>query len=185
MIETRHSVSGSFETLQTGGAEAPWAGHDLSVEQVEVRGKRILVAEDAEPLRAWLRMMLEQEGHHVTEAGNGDEALNLFKLGEFDLVITDFEMPVMQGNKLAVGIKLLSPSLPILMVTGSGRARRDARNPVDALLSKPFTMADLRGALAKLLSGQPQPAAVNVVPDLESPSSIFAPEEQMVGHLQA
>jgi two-component system capsular synthesis sensor histidine kinase RcsC len=185
MIENRHSLSASFEPLETVGAEAPWAGRDLSVEQVDVRGKRILVVEDAEPLRAWLRMMLEQEGHQVTEASNGDEALNLFKIGEFDLVITDFEMPVMEGNKLAVGIKLLSPSLPILMVTGSGRAHRDARNPVDAVLSKPFTMVDLRGALAKLLSARPDPAPVSVVPALESPSALFAPEEQMIAHLQA
>lgn len=176
MIESRHSVLASFEPLQTRGVEAPWAGHDLSDEPIEVRGKRILVAEDEEPLRAWLRMMLELEGHQVTEASNGAEALNLFKIGEFDLVITDFEMPVMQGNKLAVGIKLLSPSLPILMVTGSARARRDARNPVDDVLSKPFTIADLRCVLGKLLSARPEPAQRSVVPALESSSAIFAPE---------
>lgn len=176
MIEYRHSVSASFEPLQTRGTEAPWAGRDLSAEQVEFRGERILVAEDEELLRAWLRMMLELEGHHVTEASNGAEALSLFKIGEFDLVITDFEMPVMQGNKLAVGIKLLSPSLPILMVTGSGRARRDARNPVDAVLSKPFTVGELRCVLGKLLSARLEPAQPGIETTLDSPSMMFAPE---------
>ena len=162
MIENRHPVAASFNPVHTGGAEAAWVGGDLSAETVEVRGQRILIVDDQAPLRACLRMMLELEGHQVTEASNGAEALNLFNLGEFHLVITDFEMPVMQGNKLAVAIKLVQPWVPILMVTGSGIARRDARNPVDALLTKPFTAADLRCALGKLLSARPEPAHAEV-----------------------
>jgi CheY-like chemotaxis protein len=123
-----------------------------------------------------LRTILEQEGHQVTEARNGAEALDLFTIGEFDLVITDFEMPVMEGNKLAVGIKRLAPSLPIMMVTGSGWAQRDARNPVDALLNKPFTAAELLWALRELLSARPEAAQASDVPILESPSVTFAPE---------
>jgi CheY-like chemotaxis protein len=183
MIENRHPVSASFNPVHTDGAEAPWIGRDLGAEQVEVRGERILIVEDEAPLRACLRMMLELEGHQVTEASNGFEALNLFNIGEFHLVITDFEMPVMQGNQLAVAIKLLAPSLPILMITGSGRAHRDARNPVDALLAKPFTATDLRCALGKLLSARPELAPPSFVPTLESPSSTFVPEDQMVARL--
>src|SRR6516225_11242387 len=100
MIDNRHPVLASF-TPQTGGADAPW---------IEVRGKRILLVEDQESVRACLRMILELEGHQVTEAGNGAEALNLFASGHFDLVITDLEMPVMKGNELAVSLKLLAPS---------------------------------------------------------------------------
>jgi CheY-like chemotaxis protein len=185
MIKNRHPVSASFNPVHTGGTEAPWVGRDLSAEQVEVRGKRILIVDDEASLRTCLRMMLELEGHQVTEASNGAEALNLFNIGEFHLVITDFEMPVMQGNKLAVAIKNLAPSLPILMVTGSGRALRDATNPVDALLTKPFRATDLRCALGKLLSARPEPAQPSLVPALESPSSAFAPEEQMLARLQA
>jgi two-component system cell cycle response regulator CpdR len=166
MTENRHPVLTSFEALQTGGAEAPWVGPDLSPEQVEVRGKRILLVEDEEPLRACLRMMLELAGHQVTEANNGAEGLNLFSLGEYDLVITDFEMPVMAGNRLAIGIKLLAPSLPILMITASEKARRDAKNPVDALLNKPFTMTDLHCALQELLLAQPKPAQPVVARDI-------------------
>lgn len=158
MIKNSHSVTATLEPPQTGGAEASWGGRDLSAEQFEVRGKRILLVEDEEPLRACLREMLELDGHQVTEATNGAEALNLFTIGEFDLVITDFEMPMMKGNELAVGIKRLAPSLPILMITASARARRDAGNPVDALLSKPFTVAHLHCALGKLLSARPDPA---------------------------
>ena len=186
MIENRHPVSASFNPVHTRGAEAPWIGRDWGGEQVEVRGEcRILIVDDEALLRACLRMMLELEGYQVTVASNGVEALNLFNIGEFDLVITDFEMPVMQGNQLAVAIKLLAPSLPILMVTGSGRAHRDAGNPVDALLAKPFTATDLRCAVGELLSARPGPALPSLVPALASPSSTFVPEDQMFAHLQA
>jgi two-component system capsular synthesis sensor histidine kinase RcsC len=168
MIVIRDPVSATFERLQASGAEVPWVGRELSAKQAVVRGKRILLVEDQEPLRAPLRMMLELDGHQVTEASNGAEALNLFTIGDFDLVITDFEMPVMKGNELAVSLKLLAPSLPILMITASDRARGDVENPVDALLSKPLTVPDLRCALGKLLSARP---------DLAQPSALAASVE--------
>jgi two-component system cell cycle response regulator CpdR len=158
MIENRHSVLTSFEPLQTGRAEASWINPDWSAEPAEVRARRILLVEDEASIRACLRMMLEMEGHQVTEAGDGAEALKSFTIGQFDLVITDLEMPVMKGNELAVGIKLLAPSVPILMITASAMARREAENPVDALLSKPFMVNDLRCALKKLFSARPEPA---------------------------
>ena len=176
MLENRNPVSAGFEPLNTDSAEAPW---------VEVRGKRILLVDDEEPLRACLRLMLELEGHQVTEAGNGVEALNLFNINHFDLVITDFEMPVMKGNMLAVNIKQLAPSLPILMITASARARRDTENPVDALLDKPFNVPDLHRAIGKLLSARPEPAQPSVVPTLESPAVTFVPEGQAVSSLHA
>jgi len=157
MIENRSTVLESFEPMQTSGAEAPWVGRDLNPEQIVVRGKRILIVEDEEPLRACLRMMLELEGYQVAEASNGAVALKLFNTGEFDLVITDFQMPVMEGNELAVNIRLLAPFQPILMITASATARCDDENPVDALLNKPFTVIDLHHALGKLLSPDQNP----------------------------
>jgi CheY-like chemotaxis protein len=167
MAANRNPVSTIIEPLQTDCDQAPWA---------EVRGKRILVVEDEEPLRACLRMLLEMEGHQVTEAGNGAEALELFGMSHFDLVVTDFEMPVMKGNTLAVHIKQLAPSLPILMITASAKARRNAENPVDALLDKPFVVTDLRRALSTLLSAQTEPIEHSVIATLESPSANFIPE---------
>jgi CheY-like chemotaxis protein len=130
-------------------------------------------------------MLLEMEGHQVTEAGNGAEALDLFGMNHFDLVVTDFEMPVMKGNRLAVHIKQLAPSLPIVMITASAKARRDAENPVDALLDKPFEVADLRAALKKLLSAQSEPTEQSVIPTLESASVLFIPEATACCPLQA
>ena len=156
MIENRNIVSENLESPNTGVAEAPWVGRELSTKQPMVRGKRILLAEDQEAVRKSLRMMLELDGHQVTEASNGAEALSLFSIGEFDLVITDFEMPVMRGNELAVSLKLFAPTLPILMITASQSAHSGVENPVDAFLDKPLTVRDLRCALAKLLSALPE-----------------------------
>jgi CheY-like chemotaxis protein len=166
MIAPRHPVSEGFEPLQASGAEAAWVGRDSSANQDVVRGKRILLVDDEKLVRTALRMMLEVDGHQVTEASNGAEAVNLFNIGEFDLVITDFEMPIMKGNELAIRIKLLAPSLPILMITASEWAHGDVKNPVDALLNKPLTMPELRGALGKLLSARPDSADV-----ISSPAS--------------
>ena len=160
MTDNRNPIPARLGPLGSDGAEAPW---------VEVRGKRVLVAEDQEPVRACLRMLLEMEGHQVTEASNGAEALKAFASGHFDLVITDFEMPVLNGNELAVRIKQLAPSLPILMISASTWARRDAKNPVDALLEKPFTVAGLHTVLEKLLSARTGSLGLSQVSTQESP----------------
>src|SRR6516164_7499315 len=144
MIENSRPLSDRFEPLQSSAAEVSWVAPDLSAQRFQVRGKRILLVEDQDLVRAALRMMLELDGHQVTEASNGAEALNSFTLSEFDLIITDFEMPVMRGNELAICIKRMAPSLPILMITASERARGEVENPVDAFLNKPLTMPDLR-----------------------------------------
>jgi CheY-like chemotaxis protein len=167
MTENGNSVLTGFGPRQTGGADASWMDPDLNTEPAEVRGKRILLVEDEATVRACLRMMLEMEGHQVAEASDGAEALGSFTTGQFDLVITDFEMPVMKGNELAVGIKLLAPSVPILMISASARARREAENPVDAILSKPFMVNDLRCVIRKLLSARPERAQLRAVPALE------------------
>jgi CheY-like chemotaxis protein len=116
-----------------------------------IRGKRILLVDDEQSMRGAYGMLLSIDGHSVVEACNGQEALQFFDKGPFDLVITDFEMPVMKGGELAMRLKKLAPSLPILMITAFGRELGDPTNPVDAILNKPFTFEELRGAIAGVL----------------------------------
>jgi CheY-like chemotaxis protein len=75
----------------------------------------------------------------------------LFKPDHFDLVITDFEMPQMKGNELAMRIKQVSPLQPILMITAYAERLDNADNPVDAVLNKLFQLEDLRRTVAELL----------------------------------
>ena len=116
----------------------------------KVLRKRILLAEDQQAVREITKLLLGLDEHIVTEAGNGREALDLFTPGRFDLVITDYAMPLMKGDELARNIKRLAPSEPILMITGSGGELGVIRASVDAVLNKPFAFEDLRQAIAQL-----------------------------------
>ena len=121
----------------------------------KVIGKRILLADDQEEVREMTKLMLDMDEHIVTEAGNGREALDLFAPGRFDLVITDYYMPLMKGDELARNIKRLAPAEPILMITGSAEEDGGIRASVDAFLNKPFGLQDLRQVMAQLLSPIP------------------------------
>ncbi len=121
------------------------------MEKKRILGKRILVADDEPSVRDAIRMLLSVDEHRVSTAANGREALDMFAHQPFDLVITDLEMPLMKGNELAAAIKRLVPAQPILMITAYAEKLGSASNPVDALLSKPFTFADLRAAITQLL----------------------------------
>lgn len=115
-----------------------------------VRGKRILLVDDELVVRESLRLLLLRDAHEVVEANNGAEAFTLFRKERFDLVLTDFEMPFVKGNELAVRIKHLAPQQPILMITAYGH-RRAEDNPVDAVLTKPLDATQLREMMARLL----------------------------------
>jgi CheY-like chemotaxis protein len=114
--------------------------------------KHILLVEDEAGILEAFRVMLSIDKHMVAEAKNGAHALELFAKDRFDLVLTDFAMPGMSGSELAVRIKRLAPLQPILMITGYLKELGDPQNPVDAILTKPFSLAELRQAMAKLVS---------------------------------
>jgi CheY-like chemotaxis protein len=119
--------------------------------QARVYGKRILLAEDDPGARESINLLLRIDRHEVIEAANGREALALFTQDRFDLVIVDYAMPEMLGNELALNIKRLAPAQPILMVTAYFEKLVDSHIPVDAILSKPFGVDELRQAIAKLI----------------------------------
>lgn len=114
-------------------------------------GKRILLVEDQVGVRETLKLVLHLDGHTVTEASNGREACLQFTPGEFDLIITDYAMPEMNGDELARTIKTLVPSQPILMLTAYPGEATSKMNPVDVVLEKPFEVAALRQRITSLL----------------------------------
>jgi len=121
----------------------------------EVLRKRILLADDQQDVREMTKMMLSMDEHIVTEARNGQEALDLFTQDRFDLVITDYLMPVMKGDELAKNIKRLAPAEPILMITGSASEFGGIQASADAVLNKPFGFQELRQAIAQVLHQVP------------------------------
>jgi CheY-like chemotaxis protein len=117
-----------------------------------VLSKRILLVDDEQSVRQTIKLLLHLDQHTVTEAKDGREALDLFAQEAFDLVITDFSMPRMQGNELAVRIRQLVPAQPIVMITAYAATLGTAENPVDAVLNKPFGFQDLRQIISKVLA---------------------------------
>jgi CheY-like chemotaxis protein len=116
--------------------------------------KRILVVDDEPFVCDAVKMMLAFDGHDVQTACSGKEALSLFEKDRFDLVITDFAMPVMKGDELACAIKARAPAQPIVMITAYAEMLQSSGNPltgVDVLISKPFLLENLRQAITKVL----------------------------------
>jgi CheY-like chemotaxis protein len=121
-------------------------------EQKRIVGKQILLVEDDPGARASIKLLLAIDRHKVVEAPGGAEAIELLMSQAFDLVILDYFMPGMQGSQIALHIREIVPSLPILMITAYLEKLGDSDKPVDAVLGKPFAIEDLRRVIAKLLS---------------------------------
>ena len=92
--------------------------------------RRILVVDDEPLVCDAVRMMLDFDGHQVKTAASGKEALAMFQEGQFDLVITDFEMPGMKGDELAAAIKAQAPNQPVVMITAYAEMLQASGNPL-------------------------------------------------------
>jgi CheY-like chemotaxis protein len=117
---------------------------------------RILVVDDEPAVGDAIKMMLKFDGHAVQTASGSKEALSLLEPGKFDLIITDYSMPGMKGDELAAVIKQRLPHQPIIMISAYAEMLKSSGNPlpgVDFILSKPFFMAELREAMARVLPG--------------------------------
>jgi CheY-like chemotaxis protein len=105
------------------------------------------VAEDNKAIRDLVSRILDFMGFEVALAGNGVEALALFIDSSFDLVLTDLEMPMMDGWGLTHCIKARSPNTPVVLMTGADRdtvRKKVERGPVDSVIFKPFRLEDLQ-----------------------------------------
>lgn len=118
---------------------------------------RLLVAEDDEAVRAFLEKAFELDGHQVTTAEDGAMALDILTRegGGFDLLLTDIQMPVMDGIALALSVVRDHPGLPILLMTGYANQRERAHGLetlVEDVIMKPFSLADIRTAVDGVLA---------------------------------
>ena len=116
---------------------------------------RILLVDDEEPIRGFLKRGLEMDGHTVVTAVDGSDGLDRLAESGFDLMLTDIRMPLMDGIALALAAKRDYPDLTILLMTGFADQRERARG-LDAIvtdvLTKPFPLADLRATVKRALA---------------------------------
>ena len=125
---------------------------------------KILIADDEDSMRQLVARAIGMDGHETVTAGDGAEALEILARedGAFDLLLTDIQMPVMDGIALSLAVARDLPDLTILLMTGFA-AQRERASGLDAIVhdvvTKPFSVADIRTAVADALASRKKPRA--------------------------
>jgi two-component system cell cycle response regulator CpdR len=120
---------------------------------------RVLIADDEASMRALVARAIAMDGHETVTAQDGVEALEILARegGAFDLLLTDIQMPIMDGIALALSAARDFPGLTILLMTGFADQRERASN-LNAIahdvITKPFSIADIRTAVADALASR-------------------------------
>jgi two-component system chemotaxis response regulator CheY len=132
---------------------------ELDLDLFDVHQVRVLLVDDSRLARNHIRRVLEGMGlQKIMEAENGAMALTLIHENTFDLVVTDYNMPEMDGRELAEFIRFNPETahVPIIMVTSESTDSLHMANiqqtGVNALCDKPFEASEVRRMLASLLS---------------------------------
>jgi CheY-like chemotaxis protein len=117
------------------------------------------VIDDEPTVADTVRLVLRADGHSVEVAHRGLEALAKLEEEQFDLVITDFEMPELKGDRLVAEIRGRNPEQKIIMLTGHEERVAPSANGigVNLLLGKPFAIPELRTAIQKIMHGDVPP----------------------------
>ena len=121
-------------------------------------GRAVLLVEDEASIRALVRDVLCAQGHRVTEAANGSEALALLATGQpFDLLVTDVGLTgTLNGRQVADAGRQTRPALPVLFITGYAAFAAVGGEYLEQgmeILTKPFSAAELERRVDRLLAG--------------------------------
>jgi two-component system chemotaxis response regulator CheY len=122
--------------------------------------KNVLIVEDSKAIRSMLRVSLEEGGEYfVVEAGNGFEALKALPTRRFDLIITDINMPDINGLEL-IGYVKSNPTyrdIPLIIVS-TEKTEEDKKRGIAlgaaGYVEKPFRKEDLMEIVVKVLGGK-------------------------------
>ena len=117
----------------------------------------ILLVDDERPLRVAIRTVLAAKGHRVVEAQDGREAIRLCETEKPDLVVTDIQMPEIDGLGLVMALRRLRPNLPVIVMTGVPvRGSLDQIKAAETMgaalvIEKPFTASVFMDAIQPFL----------------------------------
>ena len=117
---------------------------------------KILIAEDNDDIRSLVVRALSDDGHELIVAQDGAAALKALRRcnGDLDLLLTDVQMPAMDGIALALAAGRRHPDMPIMLMTGYADQRERAHG-LDALvhdvIAKPFSVEQIKGAVREAL----------------------------------
>jgi CheY-like chemotaxis protein/anti-sigma regulatory factor (Ser/Thr protein kinase) len=139
---------------------------------------RVLVAEDSPTQAAEVTFLLEDAGFEVESAGDGVAALSALRKKEFDLLVTDLQMPRMDGLALVEAVRAEHPKVPVVLVTAHGSeeiAARALKAGAASYVPKRFLATDLVQVVRQVVSmAGPDPARKRVVECLEAMQCRFS-----------
>ena len=130
------------------------------------RRQRILLVEDDHEMRRLLATALRRDGYGVVECANGDDALDWLGPGVLEgavervpaAIITDVRLPYFSGLEILAGVGCAPVKIPVILITGfpdEATYREAFALGARCVLAKPFSLADLRGALFSVLRPEP------------------------------
>jgi two-component system response regulator HydG len=115
---------------------------------------KILLIDDDETLCKVIGEELEQENYSVTCSFSGKEGLAKLKLDKYNLVILDYQMPEMDGYEVLKEIRIIYPSLPVLIITANtdiDTINKFSLKSMCDLVNKPFEFEDLLARIQKCI----------------------------------
>ncbi|AFM14489.1 response regulator [Turneriella parva] len=116
---------------------------------------KVLAVDDSEPMRKMVGLVLGSAGFEVTLAQNGADALEKLRAEDFDLLVTDINMPVMHGIDLIQHARRLHEELPILALTTEGQEAMRKRGQdagANGWVQKPFKPVQFLEVIRQLVS---------------------------------
>jgi len=151
-------IPDSIKSVNQAHASAAEATKQKKQAPAAVSGCHVLLVDDAPDILKIHQAMLARLQHTSVLAEHGQQALDIFRSGKehFDLIITDFRMPVMDGLELVENIRRLDADIPILMITAFGEDKQLQR-VVDyhvTLINKPVSMEKFQRAIAETMAKQ-------------------------------
>ncbi|BDX07122.1 GAF domain-containing protein [Planctobacterium marinum] len=121
-------------------------------ESPEFERHKVLVVEDETEIAQLYMEALQADGHEVFTAENGEQAWHLFEQhdNQFDIVISDDQMPIMRGIDLAKRIKMKCPDIPVVLLSGfisQYIEEAQAKGDINLILTKPIALDELRNTI--------------------------------------
>ena len=116
--------------------------------------QHILAVDDSQTMRDVVKETLESAGYQVTVAENGQDGLEKFKQGKFDLIIADINMPIMDGITMIKEIRKLDSEIPIITLTTESEEtkKQEGRQAgADGWIVKPFRPAQFLDIIKQIL----------------------------------
>ncbi len=125
---------------------------------IDFQPANILVIEDEKNMREIIYEMLSEQGHSITLAVDGNQGLEFFKKGAYDLVLTNLSMPEMSGLKVVKEIKSADPKVKVALMTGCEAQTKEEEEAkaqgVDFLIPKPFKKSQLLFLVSKSMKNK-------------------------------